>query len=1701
MGSWSRCRSLRSLLLVLVSVAVHAQIARADCNVIPGTVDQFRGALGTVDRPFAMPDDLVEVTVRPAVCDSASGGVQDWNHDGTVDADDHVVTLVFTPPNGGARNAVVLATSCSALTSATCAAGANAGNPCASDSQCPGSACSGPSRLASCEAQLGGTATCNAVTSGSDLSVTASGIAEKVRFKFPDTDALVGTPTDDETLTGPVKIAVTGAGLPLQCDLATNPCAGHTGLVACIDDLYEIDGTCSTQASEIDPTFGSFTALPLPNVYRQVCSTASPGTPCNPTTHEVRLTVDKAGNALVPMDYAGIYFYLQNGTVHVPRLIRGTLSIEAFSGGAFDPIQIPTAGDFLASYSNIGHRLPPLFTPVSGGSSMFGSVDAQIGVIRVARKGPATLVCSAGSNPGAACTSDSQCPGGECALFELRDRLLAGTGPIVIPSTAYTLSAENPVPIDGLLDTPNLIAAVRSEALDQADLNADGDQTDPVVTLRDKTTGDQVPIGRTTGVGRAETRVSQFPFRYPVLAADGNTVAFLEPEPLECDESGPPLACDRNGNGRILDTLLRAYRVSNDTATDLTNGAETPADAEPVIDGRSLALSGGRLFFRTNEASAATWAYHLTSSQTTTTTAGNGASGSGNGAPVVSMSRNGRYVVFKSAATNLVASTGSGLFLHDRDTDANGVLDEPGGISTTGLDGSVGATRADNGVVSANGTYVVYLSNSTGTGALFTSPGSYNPHALLRGSVSGGTPLRLARWGFAPNQFERAAVSADGRYVAFNTSGSFAANDTDSNNDIYRIDVTAPSIVLVDVDNAGNKGNSSPQFNENLGISDDGRYIVFASPATNLVPGDTNGATDIFLRDMVAGTTIRISAPVAGGQANGFSDDPQISGDGRFVAFHSVASNLVSGDTNGTDDSFVYDRDADGNGVFDEPGRVSLERVSVRSDDLQASGGKVRLSPDGRYAAFYGRPGLAPNTISPAAASDVAISDRLTGLVGFVGAGLPPISGYSDTQDAPAVSSASDVAFVSPNVIAGTDTNGVNDVFVHGPSGADLSGDGDFSDTVLRWLDTATGTVSNLCPATKVSVANGSAVFLRPESAGNATGCPAGVALDLNGDGDASDAVVHFWGGSGSALNLNLAATDVAMSSSWIAALVPESGQGNADRNGDGDTLDTVLAVHPASSSGSWTNVGWAADKIAISGSLVAFTVPEAAQGVDLNGDGDLNDRVLRLYDAATGTQVNIGRAVDDFVLGDQLVAFRVNEAAQGQTDLNQDGDTADSVLQVYDRTTGQIRTSYQAAQACFLDVCDPRVPYRVSGRTVTFLSLEAEQGGLDLNGDGQPGGIAVQVFNAAAPAVTPPPGPVSPGLLLASVKIGVCNTNGASCASNTDCSGGTCFTPPGECLRDLGTACNVDPSAGPPQCPTGQFCVGSATNGNVGTCYDDEGACTSNASCTAPATCQSVGQDVQRVPPPLTNQTAGAQVFASAGQCLASTGLACASADQCRPGELCDAGFCKRDTGPCRQSSDCKLGTCSSRLITAAAADSDGDGIADPFDNCPTVANPDQADADKDGIGDACDKATCGNHVLEADEECDDGNLANGDGCNDHCRTERPPCSDGIDNDGDGLIDYPNDPGCYSPTYGSESPACQDGIDNDGDGKIDFDGGAAANHGIPLGPPDPQCTKPYQESEAPAHCGLGFELALVVAGLRAARRLRGAGARATRRG
>ena len=149
-------------------------------------------------------------------------------------------------------------------------------------------------------------------------------------------------------------------------------------------------------------------------------------------------------------------------------------------------------------------------------------------------------------------------------------------------------------------------------------------------------------------------------------------------------------------------------------------------------------------------------------------------------------------------------------------------------------------------------------------------------------------------------------MSGNGRYVAFQSEASnLVPGDTNGTHDVFVHDRLTGETTRVSVSTGGEQGSSRSEWPS---ISGDGRYVAFASYADNLVPGDANWSRDIFVHDRLTGQTTRVSVSTGGRQASGDSYYPSMSADGKYVAFHSVASNLVPGDTNDCCGIFVHDR-------------------------------------------------------------------------------------------------------------------------------------------------------------------------------------------------------------------------------------------------------------------------------------------------------------------------------------------------------------------------------------------------------------------------------------------------------------------------------------------------------------------------------------------------------------------------------------------------------------------------------------------------------------------------------------------------------------------------------------------------------------------------------------------------------------------------
>jgi hypothetical protein len=159
-------------------------------------------------------------------------------------------------------------------------------------------------------------------------------------------------------------------------------------------------------------------------------------------------------------------------------------------------------------------------------------------------------------------------------------------------------------------------------------------------------------------------------------------------------------------------------------------------------------------------------------------------------------------------------------------------------------------------------------------------------------------------------------MSGDGRYVAFHSGAtSLVAGDTDGWSDVFVHDRQSGVTERVSVSSGGGQSNDHSYFQS---VSADGRYVAFHSFASNLVAGDTNGFFDVFVHDRQTGVTERVSVSSDGGQGNGESYGPSVSADGRYVAFRSLAYSLVAGDTNGLRDVFVHERDVGDAGPLKE---------------------------------------------------------------------------------------------------------------------------------------------------------------------------------------------------------------------------------------------------------------------------------------------------------------------------------------------------------------------------------------------------------------------------------------------------------------------------------------------------------------------------------------------------------------------------------------------------------------------------------------------------------------------------------------------------------------------------------------------------------------------------------------------------------------
>src|SRR4029078_9826657 len=214
---------------------------------------------------------------------------------------------------------------------------------------------------------------------------------------------------------------------------------------------------------------------------------------------------------------------------------------------------------------------------------------------------------------------------------------------------------------------------------------------------------------------------------------------------------------------------------------------------------------------------------------------------------------------------------------------------------------------------------------------------------------------------------DRPSVGGDGRLVAFTSAASnIAAGDANNLRDAFVFDRQTGAAVNISVDSAGLQADLE-SFTPVL--SANGRFVAYTSFADNLIPDDLNEGSDVFVRDLQANTTERVSEYTGHFEGEGDSLRPSISADGRYVALHSEDWNLVWGDTNDDFDVFVNDR------ATTVPTRVSIDDSGTASTGASC---RPPSSGDGRYVSFYSE---ASNLVSGDAngATDVFVHDQRSG--------------------------------------------------------------------------------------------------------------------------------------------------------------------------------------------------------------------------------------------------------------------------------------------------------------------------------------------------------------------------------------------------------------------------------------------------------------------------------------------------------------------------------------------------------------------------------------------------------------------------------------------------------------------------------------------------------------------------------------------------
>ncbi len=340
-------------------------------------------------------------------------------------------------------------------------------------------------------------------------------------------------------------------------------------------------------------------------------------------------------------------------------------------------------------------------------------------------------------------------------------------------------------------------------------------------------------------------------------------------------------------------------------------------------------------------------------------------------------------------------------------------------VDSTGAQSNNISSQTVSRALSADGRWITFTSSASNLVAGDTNATS---DAFVKDRLTGATTrVSVGSGGVqADNGTLNGCISADGRWVAFtSTASNLVAGDTNAREDIFLHDRLTGTTERISISSGGGQ---SDGYSVNPSVSDDARFVSFTSLGTNLVAGDTNGVIDIFVRDRQLATTTRVSVSTLGAQSDGWSVRSVLSADGRWVLFDSAGSTLVANDANGQYDIFLHDRTTS-----------TTVRVSQDITGLDPDGGSTypSLSPDARWVLFQSSASDLVQSDTNGS-SDAFVHDRLLGTTVLVSLGVAGAQGNGQSWNPHISADGRRVAFASTssNLVAG-DTNAAQDIFLH----------------------------------------------------------------------------------------------------------------------------------------------------------------------------------------------------------------------------------------------------------------------------------------------------------------------------------------------------------------------------------------------------------------------------------------------------------------------------------------------------------------------------------------------------------------------------------------------------------------------------------------------------------------------------------------------